>query len=384
MDINFHYFAVKVIAVMAGYNNTEADEIAAFSQYADDYFDSAPFRTTEPPPFQTPIYNTGDLKVYPVQTGIQTLYSISENHQRNVIVPFHFIPPRQLSIAGVRYRTTPAQWADWDNQLITQMIRTLLNSRPSHPYFRVFLGLLLHVFADTYAHQSFNGFHQKHINDGRVMKANVTYLDGSRHEKSYSSYSALPAIGHADLGTAPDETALTYTCMRDNGSGQMTEQPERVNAYVFLQCAHQILKILCAAKGVSEPGEHEVAILDAALGNGFLVDCSSSIDELCRHWQTNVPSINGTAISYGYNAQAIHTELFEVNAEKLPENITLEQVHTLLNTVTEKTEQEDELNAQQAAFSKLAELSALGAVKPTAGYYYFNTCAYEIRKLVNS
>lgn len=72
---------------MAGYNDNETDEIAAFSQYVDDYFDHSSFRTTCPPSFSTPICkpidpsNPGISEVYPVQTGIQTSHSISEDHQ---------------------------------------------------------------------------------------------------------------------------------------------------------------------------------------------------------------------------------------------------------------------------------------------------------------
>lgn len=386
MDINFHYFAVKVIAVMAGYANNDADEIAKFSQYVDDYFDNSPFRITSPPSFRTPIYDAGDSKVYPVQTGIKEMSSLSDEHQRNVIIPFHFIPPVQLGRAGEGYRTTPAKWVDTDNQLITQMLRTLITDYSGHPAFRVFLGILLHIFADTYAHQSFNGFHQKHINNGRVMSATARYYDGSSQEKSYESYAWLPAIGHADLGTAPDETALAYTCMRDNGSGELKLQPERVNAYVFLECAHQILKILCASRRAAMPGEREFAMLDAALGAGFLIDSSRSVEELCRHWRQRVPSINGNPVRYGYNAQDVHDNLFWVNESKLPKNMTRDQISELWSMIIEKAEESDEAaedGKKQAAYENMEILMDLGAVSPTEKYYYYNTCAYKIRELVN-
>jgi len=37
VDISFHYFAVKTLALEAGFNNDEAQRIATFSQYVDDY-----------------------------------------------------------------------------------------------------------------------------------------------------------------------------------------------------------------------------------------------------------------------------------------------------------------------------------------------------------
>ena len=37
MDINFHYFAVKTIARFAGFSENEAQRIAGYSQFVDDY-----------------------------------------------------------------------------------------------------------------------------------------------------------------------------------------------------------------------------------------------------------------------------------------------------------------------------------------------------------
>ena len=383
MDINFHYFAVKVTAVMTGYSDQDADEIATYSQYVDDYFDNNTFKVNTPPPFDTPIYSQNS-KVSSVETGIEVSKSLTKKHQTSVIIPFHFIPPQALSIAGDGYRTTPAQWQDFDHQLIVQMLHTLIDHHSSHPGFRLFMGMLLHIFADTYAHQTFNGFHKKNINDGRVIQATEAHLDGSSCEKSYGIYAELPAIGHTDLGTAPDETALTYTCMRDTGSGQMVTQPERTNADVFLNCAYGILRILREARHASAPEEREFRMLEQELRKGFLIPCTSSISQLCTHWLENVPEINGTAITYNYDARVIHDRFFSIREEKLPQNMTVAQTSDLLCKIAEQAEeQETETQKLASAYNELDHLTALGAVNPTNHYYYYNTCAYRIRELVN-
>mgnify|MGYP000246603227 FL=1 len=37
MDITFHYFAVKTLALEAGFPGAEAQRLAAFSQFVDDF-----------------------------------------------------------------------------------------------------------------------------------------------------------------------------------------------------------------------------------------------------------------------------------------------------------------------------------------------------------
>ena len=37
MDISFHYFAVKTVAFAAGFSEAEAQRIAEFSQFIDDF-----------------------------------------------------------------------------------------------------------------------------------------------------------------------------------------------------------------------------------------------------------------------------------------------------------------------------------------------------------
>lgn len=384
MDINFHYFTVKVIAVLAGYSDQEADEIAVFSQYVDDYFDHNTFRVNTQPPFDTPIYSPQNAKVTAVQTGIEVTKSLTKEHQKGVIIPFHFIPSQKLSDAGDGYRTTPAQWQDYDHQMIVEMLRTLIRDHSAHPGFRVFMGMLLHIFADTYAHQSFNGFHKKHVNDGRVTQATEMHLDGSSRSKSYGQYAGLPAVGHADLGTAPDETALKYTCMRDTGAGHLVPLPERINADVFLQCAYGILRILREARQGPAPSNDELAMLEQALRRGFLIPCTSNIRQLCSHWRENVPQINGTAITYGYDKTAIHDSLFLINEERLPQDMTVDQVSELLCKISQKQEEEEEVTQElAAAYDDLDELTAVGVVSPARNFYYYNTCAYRIRELVN-
>ena len=102
MDINFHYFAIKTIAICAGLNESDAQKIAGYSQFVDDYNPWNPYYFDSISEFMKSCgmvkYNTDGLwEMTPTTTGftdlLDTLSCILESMQEEVITPFHFIPP---------------------------------------------------------------------------------------------------------------------------------------------------------------------------------------------------------------------------------------------------------------------------------------------------
>ena len=51
MDISFHYYAVKSVALAAGYDEAKAQRIASFSEFIDDYNWYAYFRASNIPDY---------------------------------------------------------------------------------------------------------------------------------------------------------------------------------------------------------------------------------------------------------------------------------------------------------------------------------------------
>lgn len=368
MDINFHYFAVKTIALHAGYSDEEADKIAVYSQYVDDFADDEAFCYAGCLPSYAAMLEEKEGYVKPVKTAITPFKSCFESEQRSVVIPFHFIPPEPLSTAGNQYVTVPATWGGARPQMITKMLQGL-QARSGHPAFLMFLGMLLHIFADTYAHQSFSGF-ENAINRGRVDSA-VEYTAQGRISKTYPLYDTLPSIGHARLGTAPDETALEYICYRDDGAGHVAPEPLRRNREVFLACAEEIFKILCCMRGRNPPSRQEVDALTATLTIGFLMPYPSQVTELAEHWHTV------TGASYAYNARDVHLGFFLISEDRLPSGINAARAWQLVHS--QGREAEDGLSIRR----DWERLAVSGALRPADAFYYYNTCAFEIRRCVN-
>ena len=170
MDINFHYFAVKTIALFAGFTNDDAQIIAAYSQFVDDYDVWRNYSFEEVPDYAMSLVKkkSGNRYIfYSVTTGFTSLtdtarLSISK-YQREIVVPFHFIPVKPLKdfdpgCSRSEYRTAPADITG--SFLIKELLDEARNKYRENAgkYELMRIGILLHIFADTYAHQNFSGF----------------------------------------------------------------------------------------------------------------------------------------------------------------------------------------------------------------------------------
>ena len=99
MDISFHYFAVKTVAFAAGFSEAEAQRIAEFSQFIDDFnwytlraAKDIPSCITSNPALDI-VYNKTLHLINPVTTGFSdwfdmaTLVTVPEVYGR--ALPFH-------------------------------------------------------------------------------------------------------------------------------------------------------------------------------------------------------------------------------------------------------------------------------------------------------
>lgn len=120
MDITFHYFAVKTLARKAGFSEEEAQRIATYLEFIDDFNWSVYLDCKNIPEY---IKNdvSYDLYVFsflvhnknfnPATTGFSGIVDMAtlllERMQRFTVSPFHFIPPSIAEIAKDT-RTVPA------------------------------------------------------------------------------------------------------------------------------------------------------------------------------------------------------------------------------------------------------------------------------------
>ena len=80
MDINFHYYTVKTLAVKAGYTDDEAQTIANYSQFVDDFTNYKYMLLSSVPDFARHLATkiTGSVWLFnPVTTGFESWFDMA-------------------------------------------------------------------------------------------------------------------------------------------------------------------------------------------------------------------------------------------------------------------------------------------------------------------
>lgn len=294
MDICFHYYAVKAIAMVSGFNEDDAQTIAGYSQFVDDFNRYANMKfqgTTIPECLKKELLeetsketlfvkqNKDHWVLNPVSTGFETIVDIAftsglARNQKWIVVPFHFIPAKPLNQVpnGTDYRTQRASIIGVDgdgkptlvsdHSIISELlikaredyqkaVRELQNPKSTQEdtlknwqnrhYALIWIGALLHTFADTLAHEQFNGF-TSDLNKAHVSKVIRHYSDPEKNDedgniKGYQPSKVLPAAGHGQVLHAPDHTCISFEFQFE---GKNPYKYERNNTDTFLEMAEQI------------------------------------------------------------------------------------------------------------------------------------------------
>lgn len=204
MQKDFHYYIIYALAKEAGYEDNEANIIAYASQYVDDNTDReytvsdsfGEFYVS----FPSKIGKSGEY-YFPIITQAVDITSFKLSVQRYVYAPFHFIPgDNNVDIKGKK------------NPLCTtigcktakNILQAALNGM--NDYYKI--GIALHTYADTWAHERFSAFHEDW---NRVFKFNI--------------FKNLPPnIGHGEVFEKPDEISTEWVDERFGKKRSKTEK----------------------------------------------------------------------------------------------------------------------------------------------------------------
>ena len=284
MQIDGHHTLTYIAARLAGFNQSEASIVAYSAQYVDDATNSG-------------IINFKNGAMYSRISSAHKMldYRNSDelaNHQ--VWIPFHFLPGN----GGLAPGKNPN--GSFINKLICRpdsyvardMLRSCVQDHRK-PYGLHRLGVTMHVYADTWAHQGFAGV-KNDINEAKNLKSNNKSLDRSFSNKIANFFlsEAFP-LGHGAALSHPDRPSLIWEYI-DNSGKKIT----RDNSEIFIeavdkmcramQCfragdlsmdlsaadglppndAKKILKLIKTIKGDSGEARHE-KWLEAIGGGGF-------------------------------------------------------------------------------------------------------------------
>lgn len=192
MDVEFHYYITYLIAKKAGFSNEDSSIIAYSSQYVDD---------------NTMIFKINkDTAEYYKNYISQTMNILKPKAKLFRIYPlFHFIPGDPLSTTALR-RDGKMQWLNTtpDSTNANKILDKALNTDNKYR-----IGIAIHSFADTWAHQNFIGYY-----DGFNSMTGIL-------EK------AIPDIGHADARHNPDWPGLVWKDKRLLGQNSRVNNKER-------------------------------------------------------------------------------------------------------------------------------------------------------------
>ena len=230
MQIDFHHATTYVLARLAGFDPSQAEIVAYSAQYVDDAVNSGPIEFANGAMYAR-ISSAHKMLDY------RNFVTLADHL---VWVPFHFLPgngglPRGQDPQGSFIRKlvcTP------NSHVAQDMIRSVIETCDRrHALHR--LGIAMHTYADTWAHQGFAGVRHE-INHA----IDLTDHEGHPHLslverlKNYFIELILP-LGHGTVLGNPDRPYLVWGYT--NGLG---ERIERNNPRDFLDACEQMTKAM--------------------------------------------------------------------------------------------------------------------------------------------
>ncbi|WP_413175372.1 DUF6765 family protein [Anabaena azotica] len=230
MQIDFHHGVTYVVARLAGFEHEDASIVAYCAQYVDDAINSGLIKFDNGAMF-TRISSAHKMLDY---RNFQEL----ANYQ--VWIPFHFLPGNGGKKAGEdpEGKFIEKLICRPNSDVAQQMVRECIQRRES-AYSLHRLGITMHVYVDTWAHQGFAGVNHR-VNEAKKLLDENDQPDRNLMDrlKNYFVSEALP-LGHGAVLSHPDRPFLRWGYI--NGRG---EKISRNNPKDFLDAADNMCKAM--------------------------------------------------------------------------------------------------------------------------------------------
>ncbi|MGH8780882.1 DUF6765 family protein [Paraburkholderia sp.] len=157
MNIDFHYGVVYAIARLGGMDVDEAQTVAHACQYVDDATTEGLLRFAGGETFER-IASAHEMIDYRNE---------DDDENRRIWVPFHFLPGAQGDTLDKRAVCRP------NSDVAKLMVRHALGAHDAYNALHR-LGVTLHVYVDTWAHQGFSGIESDYNR--------ITHLEGDDYD----------------------------------------------------------------------------------------------------------------------------------------------------------------------------------------------------------
>jgi hypothetical protein len=412
MNKNFHWYAVKTILADPDLFGTEQNQdrdsdeaykIAYFSQFVDDYNLYVPFIIDDSDVPPEGIYlKTKEGYINPVTTGFN-LYPPDDmlnffnirDYYKKVVIPFHFIPKYNFN----ELQNCPDEIKDFDITTYTvkrleltaeNAERTVLGGlmkdaktayigsaagTPKRDKAVVLIGILLHIFADTYAHEHFNGFRSDYnyvdVKEIKHYLGDLSQTDNvTRTARIISSVkttiteTAAPKIGHGMAGSEPDYNNATmyYNFTRRGTLTPVTLPHDGYN--LALDCAFEIYNYLRRCKGLPSviADSPQWRRLSSELSFGFLMDSQIGDSETGQknRWH-QIPRLRN--LNYDYDMGFLFSKMTDQSGNENP-SLSWRQFFT-------------------ATLARFTDAAKLPVKMNNSDFWYYNYFARLIRNAVN-
>ncbi|HTH18248.1 MAG TPA: DUF6765 family protein [Magnetospirillum sp.] len=219
MQIDMHYFGTYAMARAAGMSREHAQIAASAAQYVDDNVQDHPVVLKDGARLaRTPTaHHLGD-----------EIANIDPDDQRDVWVPFHFLPGNEASPTGDNDYTERLKCRK-NSEPALVMIEEVVGRVALDPLGLERVGVTAHVFADTFSHYGFSGVSSRRNRvDGDSFRfqglepdmekllrnGHKSFLARFGHKladvKSWVAETVTDGLGHGAVATYPDLPYLSW------------------------------------------------------------------------------------------------------------------------------------------------------------------------------
>ncbi len=226
MQIDFHHATTYVAARLAGFDQPDAEIVAYAAQYVDDATDSGT------------VYFDNKALYHRISSAHKMVDKRNAKALANHLVwlPFHFLPGNGGLEAGLNPRgkfinkvvCTP------NSAVAEEMVRQAIAEKHK-PYGLHRLGVTMHVYADTWAHQGFAGVCHpvNDIENAKETGDSGVFKKGLRPILRDIIDDTIPPLGHGRATVFPDMPFLQWKYKNYKG-----KRVERNNTDLFCEAAN--------------------------------------------------------------------------------------------------------------------------------------------------
>ena len=242
MQIDFHHAVTYVAARLAGFPSEDADIIAYAAQYVDDATCDGAIKFDN-----KAIYTR-------ISSSHQSIDLVNLDPVEDLVVwmPFHFLPGNGGAEAGdAPEGTFIHKLVTLPDSLVAQEMVQAAILDHDKPYSLHRLGITMHVYADTWAHQGFAGvLHEiNEVDDFDEIGNSEVFEGGLKGFINRVLEKAVPPLGHGKTNVFPDMPFLSWRYKNGNGI-----EVSRNNTEIFCEAANGICKAMQRYRGQNETG----------------------------------------------------------------------------------------------------------------------------------